>query len=114
MPIFIHIPPTGSISSIEVNGTDDDAAAVIKKALDDGYLELISYTIHPDMAMMVDEDGQRKRLPFNGRATTLQNEMMFPNVIVGSAVLIGRQGPLLASCPLSLAEVEAVLSSGAV
>jgi hypothetical protein len=78
----------------------------IKKALDDGYLELMPHTVHPDMAMMVDEDGRRKNLFANSRATALQHHtLMRGNTILGSAVLIGRSGPELASCPMSRIEV---------
>jgi hypothetical protein len=104
MPTFIHIPPNGTIN--EVSAPDEDAAyKLIKSIMDDGYIELVSSTIHDRMACMVDEDGSRKGLTFNPRATSLIVGLIPGDYIKGHAVFIGRDGPDLSSCPLSLAEV---------
>ena len=112
MPTFVHIPPTGSIKILTAPD-EDTATAEIRRALRHGYMELMPYTIHPQMAMMVDEGGRRKNLPVNERATALQNkELMRSNVILGDAVLIGRTGPDLQSCPLTYAQIVNALVLG--
>lgn len=109
MPRLIHIPPTGPIEVIEASD-EGVATAEIKRCLDDGYMEMVSSTVHPLMAVMLDTDGKEKNLPINLRATALIVGLRPGDLVNGSAVFFGKDAaPDLGSCPLSATEIVSTL-----
>jgi hypothetical protein len=105
MPRLIHIPPIGSIEIIDASD-EAVAGAEIKRVLNGGYMEMVSSTIHPRMAVMIDTDGKEKNLPDNPRATRLIVGMRPGDGVTGSAVFFGIDAaPDLGDCPLSAADL---------
>lgn len=88
----IHIPATGEpIGWVDVRpDTLASWAPYIGDPDDEGYVEAVNLGRHGD-ALHLDEDGKRKGLPVNDRATVLGHAAgMSPgDVVVGDALILG-------------------------